>query len=758
MITPARTREAALLAAALAIAACLVPHAVPVFTQDWAWPLTRGQGWQMAHVATNVWRDSGFGSPWTAPNSWSIGVAIGVACAWLGPYVTLVAFLTATIALATFGTATLLRACGVGAFGQVAGAIVYAASPVFMNKVHAGHIYYLVGFACMPLACAFLIRSAAGARGEAFVGGLLLALGAGQFQFFEITIVALALVGFSIAGVAAIRPFAIAVATGLAYHATDYAVMASAAKNVLFFPELPTPQFENALSTPLVSAFSALAYIAGYATAGFGSAASTVEIAIDTLLVAGLALAMFAALSNRPGPQIRAVLAGAALTIVGAFATAGYDGPFAGPLEWLFANVPLATAFREFYHQAALLALGTALVAGIAADAPSRIGRLAGSVPAALLASIFLVAMVRDPLAASGSFDTGLAASVSSVPGRTVYVPGSASLGEAGAQTLGTDSFAVSSGRARSVTYSSDPIRAAYWFGPGAASIGRVAARFGWTAVVERPGVVDRYVAMLDPETRSRLGTFPVAAAMTDRSLGQAGFDGDLRAVVSTSDVVDGVPTWPAIERLPPERHLLSPVPETAPPFQLARLNADPARGMAQSERFLPAVRSLSCLPMPTFFRFRHATGLGTTACSWHYEQLAGRSCLSIDTAELAARGPCTSVARGPTFTRSLAAKIRRHELMLYFIRQAYDRDWRLACVGAAYAPNVLVDGYAAGFATPTCRNPRATYGPDRTFHRVALGSTLALGLILAFDLHARNGVARRRRPKPRRGRDRRVT
>ena len=703
----------------------LAPHSVPLFLHDWAWPFDRNQAFQGSRDALLIWKDSGFGRPSGAPNAWFAAAAIDLGCTLIGPYPALIVFLTLIVGISLWATFALLRLLGAVDAAAAAGALAYAASPVVLNKLHAGHVFYLLGFAFLPVACCAIVASRDRVRVRgAILTGLSLAVAAEQFQMIAIGAVAVVFCGVAAHRRRAALPITVALLVALLLHLPDYVVMSQSAGAALLYPLLPTEAFELNLSSSFADALAQFAYFARYAVTGLGRYAgawAAVVLLSDAVLCA-LAIAQLRTRPRASGPIFFVAFA---LTFTGAALASGYEGPLGLVVRRIFEMTPYATAFREFYDFSALTALGTAALIAAACGQLRGASRMA-LVPALAVVAAFSAAALGNRIQTDPAEVQRIERDVVTADGRVIYYPGSPALGAVGLPGQGLDPFVSETGASAPVTYATDPERTAYWYAMGASQVPAQASRFGWSARRMQADIVDRYLVNLDEPTRVRVLRTYRAPLRFAPGVEYFGNQAPVDAVLGTSNVAIGPPTWPRVSALGSSEHLLSPLPSSAPRYDFGSLGIDPSSSFVQSERWLPAFPDIACLPMPSVFRYdKSAVARG---CLWHYERTG---CLTLRSDGIQALGPCSA----PGASEALATKARRvaaGELRVAYVRQAYDPRWRLDCGNQSRAPDVLVDAYAAGWFVRECENPTVSFLPDQTFSRLILVTLGVIAILLA--------------------------
>jgi hypothetical protein len=658
-------------------------------------------------------------------------------CAVLGPALALVGFVTLVAVASAVGTRLLLQTYDAGSVGANLGAAAYVASPVFLNKFGAGHTYYLLSYAMLPLTCA-CIRKGANSRWFILVGGAAGALALGQFQFIILLPVAALLTAGPPWTRERLRSLGTVIFLALASHAPDYLVMAEATGRAATYPLFATQDWQRALSQPLLDAFAGFRYIGGFAAHRLGD---RLPLATDAAIVAlavaaGTAFISLRTIARGPGftQRLALTLTGAALVSIGALVSSGLAGPLAPALNCIFSATSLATAIREFYHFTVLLALGTALICGAAAATGNGAVRLLGAIAATTLICVDLLPYLQPVKVAAPSVRSALIENLNDgrkAYGRVLWLPGSPSLALPGTWSGGTDSFGPPDGPTASATYGSDPERLAFLFSQAPRSLVSVAPRLGLHVAIHRQGVENRYNEFLDPQTAKLLAVRKRAPPQEPSASSPVNYEGagqptNLRAAQRARSARVGVPTWANVLALPREVHLLSPPPGSqAIVVRPYGFKTNPAEGWVQTQRWLPAMPEISCLPQSSVMQWS-AEMPSAAQCAWHYEHRDSSWCLALVQRGLTAYSSCNSGGIDAVLERQ-ANEINAGHQSLFWIRESFDDRWRLGCSdGLWIKPSVLVDAYATGWIVDRCVNPQTEFSPDRTF-RAALAAVLVL-------------------------------
>jgi len=344
---------------------------VPAFRQDWVWPAFRSQCSGVASAPFMPWQRHVLGNPPVYPAAWWPSLLSGTLCQSVGPHASVIVVLAIVLVLAGAAMTLFARTLGCTSAGCTIAAAAYVANPLVLNKLEAGHWYYIAGYALFPVIAALAIREKT--RTSWLALGAVVGLAAAQPQFLPMALLVLWLFAIIRRRAIDIVTAALASFVALAITAVQWMpafVIGSTAFDVL----TPLRHWEDSQSVPLSDAFRLLGYIGGYDAQLL---APWVK-ALWWLLPAG-ALAGLAASRRSASAWMLAFLA-----VAGALIASGTLGPLAGAIAWTFAHVRAAALYRELYDVLALTALGTCALTGIAVDRarlrPARFAAYAGAV------------------------------------------------------------------------------------------------------------------------------------------------------------------------------------------------------------------------------------------------------------------------------------------------------------------------------------------------------------------------------------------
>ena len=331
---------------------------VPAFQQDWLWPAASQQINSFAMTNLYAWHEAGAGYPTVYPVSWLPDMIAGIACHMFGVYFGLIAFLALVLAMGAYGMFRLTRHFTQSPLLQSASIILFLGSPVVLNDIQAGHLYYLISYACLPFITDLAISIKSGR--DALVMGLIMGIGAAQQQFLVLDVLLLIAYWFFINRFS-LRLMLLACTTFLLISSPEWILtLVQGTKGLDAY--IPLFHWERSQSISLGAALRGLDYIGGY----------------DRELLSPLVRLSFFAL---PAICILAVLWGrrrhaslfAFIIVASAVFASGLDGPLAAPIWFLFSSIKSFALFRELYDFLGLAAFGYAIMPSLLSAArPSR--------------------------------------------------------------------------------------------------------------------------------------------------------------------------------------------------------------------------------------------------------------------------------------------------------------------------------------------------------------------------------------------------
>jgi hypothetical protein len=346
--TPLNPRTTALLGAACSIFVAVGwLGGAPGFAHDWKWPLDPIQSHDQLTTLASIWLPWGSG----APAIQALGAYPIAILGWLLGYalpsnLALLAVLGVIGACAGLGTGMLAARVGLPKPYQAVLALAIVAMPVWFNRLNAGHLEWLLGYALFPGALALAIRPGRTLRAAGGLGALWgIAGGQAQFLLF-FPLAALPFVMRARAHVAA----GIGLVLMIGVQIPAIVAMAYGTHVNAFAQQRTNLTWQSAQSDPLALALVSGADAAHY----FAHWQSGVGFA---LAFVALIFASIGAFRN----DLTRMLA--AIWLLSAIWSSGLDGPLTSPIAWLFTNVPDAVALREFTHAQAITATAFAILA-----------------------------------------------------------------------------------------------------------------------------------------------------------------------------------------------------------------------------------------------------------------------------------------------------------------------------------------------------------------------------------------------------------
>ncbi|MHB8147007.1 MAG: hypothetical protein ACYDGM_07095 [Vulcanimicrobiaceae bacterium] len=357
----------------------------------------------------------------------------------------LIVGLIATVFLTGAGVVVLARALRISPVIATCVGIVAALGAPMFNEFVAGHWYYMISIAAMPWAIASAVRYKGYGLARAAATGAIVALTALQPQLWVATLavcVALFVAGASRHNWRAFLDLCVLVGTGailtlpeaygvlVAHSAAQYADM----QNI--------PMWESNNSAPFLAALTGLGYAPGYAA----RALAVVPWAGALLWL--VPVAACAGIVVRRAEHRLTALAGAWLVLL--CLVAGVNGPFARPLQFLYAKFLWASAFRELYHFAEPMWILAALLAAVfMGGLRPPIGAILAAVAALGVLALWLPPSYAGTLHSwnfAGKSARLFSGQAPLVPSRYLLTPGIQPLGPRSTNAVGADPDAYSVG------------------------------------------------------------------------------------------------------------------------------------------------------------------------------------------------------------------------------------------------------------------------------------------------------------------------
>lgn len=734
-----RQARTALFTAALGVvfaAVLLLPTlqiGVPAYVHDWTWPPDAEglhaqllQGWQ-------PWLDDGIGRPNPFPTELPYFVALAWATPLLAPRVELGLLLVTVVAFAFIaGTVFARQALGLGWGAYVCGAL-YAAGPIVLTKLVAGHLSYLQAYAVFPV-FALALRQGANSWRWCAAGALAAGITTLQAQFlgFDAAYALLALLcraapARSVARIGALSvPLMLPVLVGPTINAFGGAgTLAHQHANIAW---------EIGQSSDLLPALAGVGYFTDYVPR------LALPHTIGLLAVVPI-LAILGTFITRFSAQTRALIASA---LVGWLLVVGLKGPLAPVLAAAFTGFTPASLFRELYDATVLIWLP---LAGLAAAAFERLPPVAIAVAASALALVLVPPWARygTYFAAPPSAQALAGVSrlvVGDAPGRVVWWPALQPIGPPTSLRGGTDPLARTPLGADLPLYEYQP-QALDGTAVSLAANGRwadAAADFAWLGVrhvVVRDGLVS--FASGEPRASAapghamplvgRSGAFAVYAVPEPRAL-----------ITVEPALADGAPRLRAYD---PSRTTTQPAPAVivaAFPF----LWRAPAAASCGPNAVIADGATLA----RSGSRWIFAAPYGLGPCSWQPAAKLAAQPQTFFVAGGSADAP-SPVAVRPARPLSDATALRERpgtwqgvvdapQAGLLVVRVAYDGRWRASADGRDLGPP---QGWFGFPAWPIGAGPHvvvAAYGgglPVIACLWIALGGLAACCVILALPV-----------------------
>jgi hypothetical protein len=374
----------------------------PGFAHDWKWALDPVQSHDQLATLASIWLPWGSG----APAVQALGAYPVATLAWVLGYalpsnLALLAVLGIIGACAGLGTGVLAARIGLPKSYQAVLALAIVAMPVWFNRLNAGHLEWLLGYALFPGALALAIRPVPALRGAGGLGALW-GIAGGQAQF--LLFFPLAALPFAMRARARVAT-CIGVVLMIGLQIPAIVAMAYAAHVNAFAQQRTNLTWQSAQSDPLALALVSGADAAHY----FAHWQNGVAFAL------AFGVLVFAAIGAFHNVLTRML---AAVWLLSAIWSSGLDGPLASPIAWLFTNVPDAIALREFTHAQSITAAAFVMLAAAGVATVARSAKVPSWAGAPLA---FLVLLPLTFAAFSGEI-TRLTPSAVSSPNREAIV------------------------------------------------------------------------------------------------------------------------------------------------------------------------------------------------------------------------------------------------------------------------------------------------------------------------------------------------
>jgi hypothetical protein len=456
----------------------------------------------------SAWLDDGMGYPNPYPTALPHYLVLG----WLTPFVpsrVLLALLLIAAFAAAFVSAFAFarRTFGLGA-GAVACGVLYAAAPLALTELLAGHLSYIQAYAVFPL-FALALREANGSRRWIGLGALAVAVTALQVQFlaFDALYAAIAL------ATRAARP---AAARNIALLALPMIVPVLLGPTLnahggagIFVHQHALADWEREQSAHPLDALMGLGYFTGYVER------LALPYTTYALLLVTACAAFGAVLRARSSPDARALVVCA---VCGWLFVIGLNGPLAPLASWAFENITPMSVFREIFNVMVLFWFPVCVLAAVGLEQlPRRYAVALSAVVVAVLATPWATyasyfAAAPDPAALrdAAALAAADARTEGGPAGRVVWWPALQPIGPRGRAQGGSDPLGQTPLAAEKPLYEYQP-DGAYGTAVALATEGRwddAAAILSWLGVryiVTRTGIVS-YASGMPRDTPSPNG------------------------------------------------------------------------------------------------------------------------------------------------------------------------------------------------------------------------------------------------------------
>ena len=336
----------------VAVAALLVRSGTPGFQQDWDWPIDRSQIFYFTTFDLHAWLPSGAGQPMIYPQPWWPNLLAGFFCYVFGVHFGLIVTLFFWLIVAASGIRAAIKTVVSSPYAQIAATALYTVTPVTLNEIQAGHLYFLAGYAILPWIVAVTMKPASFASGV--ILGTLIGLSGCQQQFLLLSGFLAALYLMS-SNRRAWPMLVIAIPIALAVSSPEWIIALLLHRDITSLGIYASmPHWVNAQSAPVSERLRMLGYIGGYDHRLLSSF-------VQTLLWGIPGLSFIALLSSLPAPRLRNfALASSISLMLGVILSSGTYGPLASFFLHTFAKCYPCSLFRELYDFSPLTALGYA--------------------------------------------------------------------------------------------------------------------------------------------------------------------------------------------------------------------------------------------------------------------------------------------------------------------------------------------------------------------------------------------------------------
>jgi hypothetical protein len=411
---PAAVGFGAVLAIALLLP--LFGVGVPAYMHDWTWPPDPAglreqllQGWE-------PWVDDGLGHPNPYPSALPHFVVLALLAGAVPARVLLGVLLLATFVTAFAGASSFTRRVfGLGIPSLACGAL-YAAAPLTLTKLVAGHLSYLQAYAAFPF-FALALREAHGSLRWSALGALAVGVTAVQPQFFGYEVVyALGAIVTGSATPRALRNIAL-LALPLMLPTLIGPTLNARGEHGVLAHQHAVIAWEQEQSAPPLDALLGLGYFTRYVDR------LAPPYALSALALVPLLALAAAAQRLRDSRDARALLVCAA---AGWLLVVGLNGPLALPARWAFLNVAPLSVFRELFDAMVLYWFPLCVLAAMAL---ARLPRTAAALAVVAVAGTLAVPWSRYASYFVAAPDAATLRSVSALAQRDARTRGDSAAG-----------------------------------------------------------------------------------------------------------------------------------------------------------------------------------------------------------------------------------------------------------------------------------------------------------------------------------------
>uniref|UniRef100_E6Q514 YfhO family protein n=1 Tax=mine drainage metagenome TaxID=410659 RepID=E6Q514_9ZZZZ len=330
------------------------------YLQDWSWPPITAQLRELATVTAAPWTPIGVGRPAIEPFLSPVYLLTSLLPS-LGLPSLICRTLVYAMALLTLDFAIVASALSLGTsrLTAIALGLIAQFGPVILNKVAAGHTYYLIALAALALSTAIVLQRNLSQSLRLVAAGCLCGIAIVQIQLYVVGLLAIAVAMLALrraSSSARIAAFVASLSLSL-----PFIIALHSAPVAKLLPPLrtTTPWIANN-SAPLSLGIIQLGYSPGYVRSALIGIAAWLPLSAMWALVA---LALYGAFVARKRTIAKVLFAAWCLTT---FIVLGVNGPLNLGIRYIFAHLLLASAFRELYHFAGVAWLCELLLVALA--------------------------------------------------------------------------------------------------------------------------------------------------------------------------------------------------------------------------------------------------------------------------------------------------------------------------------------------------------------------------------------------------------